>query len=450
MPPSPARVERGEEPSHDHLPGRRAPASGPSGAPAAAPGLRGGDPAIRPLRVVLLNGGREKSDGDLRIARLLGNTALQIELTILRDQHAAERDVSPHLLHFYRSFAEVQARSYDALVVVGYDHLEGPRSGADRDGELAAVIAWSFRQGHAGLVIGAAAFAVLGLCHGVGARRLPARRHGVVRHQLVAKDEPLLRGHDRCVWVPVSGRLGLGPGDLPADGSLASLVESGQAGRPHPARRGAPLHLRDQRHQRRCRRAARWRRIARARLARPCPVAVRPMAGGRGRAAAASARAGARAGRRPGRRRPRLTAPGPGLYQPRFSPAMGGRVRCTALLARVAGKAAFTTPASAHHRRHPPGGAPDMLTNRAKYAIKALLYLAQQRGKGPVQAGLIAEHEHIPLKFLELILLQLRNNGIIRSKVGKGGGHELVREPGRSTSSPWCARSTARWRRCRA
>jgi Rrf2 family protein len=70
-----------------------------------------------------------------------------------------------------------------------------------------------------------------------------------------------------------------------------------------------------------------------------------------------------------------------------------------------------------------------MLTNRAKYAIKALLHLATQRGKGPVQAGLIAERERIPLKFLELILLQLRNNGIIRSKVGKGGGHELVREP---------------------
>jgi Rrf2 family protein len=46
-----------------------------------------------------------------------------------------------------------------------------------------------------------------------------------------------------------------------------------------------------------------------------------------------------------------------------------------------------------------------------------------------VGAGVIAEAEHIPLKFLELILLQLRNHGIIRSKVGKGGGHEMVKEP---------------------
>jgi Rrf2 family protein len=70
-----------------------------------------------------------------------------------------------------------------------------------------------------------------------------------------------------------------------------------------------------------------------------------------------------------------------------------------------------------------------MLTNRAKYAIKALLHLARKRGEGPVGAGVIADAEHIPLKFLELIMLQLRNQGLIRSKVGKGGGHELVREP---------------------
>ena len=70
-----------------------------------------------------------------------------------------------------------------------------------------------------------------------------------------------------------------------------------------------------------------------------------------------------------------------------------------------------------------------MLTNRAKYAIKALLHLARRRGEGPIGAGAMAEAEHIPLKFLELIMLQLRNHGLIRSKVGKGGGHELVKDP---------------------
>jgi Rrf2 family protein len=70
-----------------------------------------------------------------------------------------------------------------------------------------------------------------------------------------------------------------------------------------------------------------------------------------------------------------------------------------------------------------------VLTHRAKYAIKALLHLARHRGQGPVQAGVIAEAEQIPHKFLEVILTQLRNRGVIRSKVGKGGGHELVNDP---------------------
>ena len=70
-----------------------------------------------------------------------------------------------------------------------------------------------------------------------------------------------------------------------------------------------------------------------------------------------------------------------------------------------------------------------MLTHRAKYALKALLHLANQRGKGPISASSIAEQEQIPLKFLELILVQLRAAGVIRSKVGKGGGHELLQDP---------------------
>lgn len=70
-----------------------------------------------------------------------------------------------------------------------------------------------------------------------------------------------------------------------------------------------------------------------------------------------------------------------------------------------------------------------MLTHRAKYALKALIHLARHDGAGVVQAGTIAEAEHIPLKFLEVILTQLRNQGVIASKVGKGGGHKLAKRP---------------------
>ncbi len=74
-----------------------------------------------------------------------------------------------------------------------------------------------------------------------------------------------------------------------------------------------------------------------------------------------------------------------------------------------------------------------MLTHRAKYALKALIHLAQRAGTGPIQAGMIAEAEHIPPKFLELILVQLRSAGLIRSRVGKGGGHEINKDPAEIT-----------------
>ncbi len=71
-----------------------------------------------------------------------------------------------------------------------------------------------------------------------------------------------------------------------------------------------------------------------------------------------------------------------------------------------------------------------MLTMRAKYAIKALLHLTKHLGEGPVQAASIAAAENIPFKFLEGILIQLRNAGLIGSKLGKGGGHFLLKDPG--------------------
>ncbi len=70
-----------------------------------------------------------------------------------------------------------------------------------------------------------------------------------------------------------------------------------------------------------------------------------------------------------------------------------------------------------------------MLTHRAKYALKALLHLANHSGEGFIPASSIAEHQQIPLKFLELIVVQLRAAGVIRSKVGKGGGHALLQAP---------------------
>ncbi len=70
-----------------------------------------------------------------------------------------------------------------------------------------------------------------------------------------------------------------------------------------------------------------------------------------------------------------------------------------------------------------------MISKKTKYGLKALGYLAAQYGNGPVLIADIAEKKRIPLKFLESILLLLKQNGILDSKKGKGGGYYLARHP---------------------
>jgi Rrf2 family protein len=70
-----------------------------------------------------------------------------------------------------------------------------------------------------------------------------------------------------------------------------------------------------------------------------------------------------------------------------------------------------------------------MLSQKAQYAFRALTYLVNHYQKGPVLISDIAEKKHIPLKFLENILLQLKNAGILESKKGKGGGYYIKNNP---------------------
>ncbi|NEU09849.1 Rrf2 family transcriptional regulator [Flavihumibacter sp. R14] len=70
-----------------------------------------------------------------------------------------------------------------------------------------------------------------------------------------------------------------------------------------------------------------------------------------------------------------------------------------------------------------------MLSKKTRYAIKALVIMGKNFGKEPMQISRIATEEHIPKKFLEQILLDLRNSGLLYSKKGAGGGYSLIKDP---------------------
>jgi Rrf2 family protein len=74
-----------------------------------------------------------------------------------------------------------------------------------------------------------------------------------------------------------------------------------------------------------------------------------------------------------------------------------------------------------------------MISKKTKYALKAMSYLAQKTDGRPVLISELASAENIPRKFLEFILLSLRKGDLLTSRIGKGGGYCLARDPSEIT-----------------
>jgi Rrf2 family protein len=70
-----------------------------------------------------------------------------------------------------------------------------------------------------------------------------------------------------------------------------------------------------------------------------------------------------------------------------------------------------------------------MLSQKGRYALRALIVLAEHEGKEPMMIADIAEEAGVPRKFLEQILLELRKRGILRSQRGRSGGYQLAKAP---------------------
>ena len=70
-----------------------------------------------------------------------------------------------------------------------------------------------------------------------------------------------------------------------------------------------------------------------------------------------------------------------------------------------------------------------MLSKKAQYSILALVKLSKEYNNGPILISNIAKTERIPRKFLETILFDLKQMGILASKKGKGGGYFLIKKP---------------------
>ncbi len=186
---------------------------------------------IRPLRILLLNLMPTKIDTETQFSRLLGNSPLQIELTLLHTRtHEAKNVSKEHLLQFYRCFEDIEHEKFDGLVITGAPVEKLEFEEVEYWDELCKIMEWSRDHVFSTLFVCWAAQAGLYHFYGVGKHPLKEKLFGVFPHRVESPDSPLFRGFDDKFMVPHSRHTEVHREDIEAHPRLKVLSTSEKAG----------------------------------------------------------------------------------------------------------------------------------------------------------------------------------------------------------------------------
>ena len=186
---------------------------------------------IRPLQILLLNLMPTKIDTETQLARVLGNTSLQIELELIAPAgHVSKNTSREHMLAFYKTFDQVKDRTFDGLIITGAPVELMAFEDVDYWPELCAVMEWSKTHAHSTLYICWGAQAGLYYHYGIQKHLLPEKLFGVFQHTVEDPNYILFRGFDDRFWVPHSRNTTVDRADIEAVPGLKVLAASPEAG----------------------------------------------------------------------------------------------------------------------------------------------------------------------------------------------------------------------------
>lgn len=186
---------------------------------------------IRPLQILLVNLMPKKIQTEVQFSRLLGNTALQIELELAAPaSHTSANTPQEHLQAFYKSFDEIWDRNFDGCIITGapVEHL--PFEEVDYWPELCALMDWTKTHVHSTFHICWGAQAGLYHHYGIPKISLPEKLFGVFPHQVEYRNSILFRGFDDTFQVPHSRHTTISREAVEACPELRVLASSPEAG----------------------------------------------------------------------------------------------------------------------------------------------------------------------------------------------------------------------------
>ena len=186
---------------------------------------------IRPLRVAVLNLMPTKIATETQLARLLGNTPLQVEFELLNtSSHKAKNTVESHMLAFYKTFDDVKDCKFDGLIITGAPVEQMEFEQVEYWDELCAVMEWSKTNVHSTFHICWGAQAGLYYHYGIKKYPLEKKLFGVFPHTVERRSSMLLRGFDDEFMVPHSRHTTVRREDIEAVPELKILASSPEAG----------------------------------------------------------------------------------------------------------------------------------------------------------------------------------------------------------------------------
>lgn len=186
---------------------------------------------IRPLRVAILNLMPTKIATETQILRLLGNSSLQVDVTLLHTAtHEAKNTDAEHLLNHYETFEDVRLQKFDGLIITGAPIEQIEFKEVDYWPELVRIMDWADTNVESTFHICWGAQAGLYHRYGIPKYPLPAKMFGVFEHRTLIPTEKLMRGFDDTFLAPHSRHTEIRRADLEKVPELQILAESEKAG----------------------------------------------------------------------------------------------------------------------------------------------------------------------------------------------------------------------------
>ncbi|UUX49332.1 homoserine O-succinyltransferase [Nisaea acidiphila] len=186
---------------------------------------------IRPLQIGLLNLMPNKIRTETQIARLLGASPLQVELTLIKmTDHVPKNVPQEHMISFYEPWSDLRERKFDGLVVTGAPVERLPFEEVSYWSELCQIFDWTQTHVHSSFMICWGAQAALHHFHDVPKHELPKKAFGVYRHRNLAPASGYLRGFSDDFSIPVSRWTETRVADVPPSAGIRVLMDSPEMG----------------------------------------------------------------------------------------------------------------------------------------------------------------------------------------------------------------------------